>query len=196
MSDTTTTTAEAAAGAGEQQSNGQASADGQSTKDASTVDAGRTYSQADFDRILQGRLSKFSDYDQIKSELDDLKASNASDSEKAVQAAKNEGRAEAFTQLSQRLIQAEARAVAASAGFHDPQDAYRFIDSDDLVSKDGEVDSAALESAITKLAEDKPHLVKSEDSGMSAGDAGIGVTGGDPDPGPGTARLAAAYSKK
>lgn len=172
--------------------------------DAAKPDAGKpaanaeakSYTQDDIERIIQGRLAKYGDYDQIKEELDGIKAANQSDSEKAISEAKKAGEDEATTKYLTRLLQSEVKAAAAGLGFHDPADAHQYIDQEAVIGKDGEIDADALASAIAKVAESKPYLVKTAEGAPSAGDAGIGVRGGNADPGPGVQRLEAAYARK
>lgn len=132
---------------------------------------GKTYTQADLDRILQGRLAKFSDYDQMKQQLEELRTANQTDTEKAIEEAKKAGAAEAAAEVSQRLLQSEARAIAAELGFHDPKDAHLHVPAD--IVSDGEVDLTRLQEAIEKVAADKPYLVRGART-PSAQDVGIG----------------------
>ncbi len=98
------------------------------------------------------------------SRLAEIEAANATDLEKAVKAARDEGRAEVQTAANARLISAEARAVAAELKFKNPALAIRSADLTAVtVNDDGEVDAAAVKSALEALAESDPYLV-GEDS--------------------------------
>lgn len=82
-----------------------------------------------------------------------------SDLQKAAeQAAKSDARA---AEAVRRMAKAEVRALAA-AKFADPSDAVAFLDVDDLLGDDGDVDPKAVESALADLLKRKPHLAKEQ----------------------------------
>ncbi|MCA1569318.1 MAG: hypothetical protein LC798_03140 [Chloroflexi bacterium] len=111
-------------------------------------------------------------------ELDKLKASTATDQEKALAAAKEEGRAEALKSANERVLRSEIRA-AASTKLADPGDAVRLLDPDDFADeKTGEVDSKRLAKAVDDLLKEKPYLAGK--GARPAGDGGNGVRGGAP----------------
>jgi hypothetical protein len=124
-------------------------------------------SQADLDRIINERLTrergKFADYNDLKTKatkLDQIEQANASELEKAVSKAKDEGRAEVQTAANTRLIKAEARALAAAAKFRDPADAVAFLNLADVeVSEDGDVDAKKVKALLDELATSKPYLI-------------------------------------
>ena len=125
--------------------------------------------QADLDRIIESRLarerSKFGDYDELKSkvsEYEDWKQSQLSDQEKAVAAAREEGKQEATTAFERKLVSAEVKIHAAALGFHDVGDALAGF-GDELPLKDGEPDSEAILAVLADLVEKKPYLVKSSE---------------------------------
>lgn len=92
--------------------------------------------------------------------LAEIEAANATDLEKAVKAARDEGRTEAATAANSRLVSAEARAIAAELKFKNPALAIKAVDLSDVsVSPDGEVDAAAIRAALDTLATDEPYLV-------------------------------------
>jgi hypothetical protein len=146
---------------------------------------GKTFTQADLDRVVNDRLNRqrgqYADYDQIKSELAELTSANASDMEKAVAAARNEGRAEVQQAANIRLIQAEARALAAEARFRNPALAITTLDLSGIkVSDDGAVDAAAIKQLLADRATSDPYLVDDgKPATAPAGQAGIGA-GGNP----------------
>jgi len=152
----------------------------------------KTFTQADVDRIVQGRLAKYSDYDTLKSELDELKSQTATAQEREIEKVRNEARAEVLAAANQRLVKAEARGIAAELGFHAPEKASLYLeDMDSFISGD-DIDAAAVKAQLEQVAKDHPYLVK--DSGpASHTDVGIGRRGDAPDPGPGPARLEAAF---
>ncbi|MEU7787670.1 hypothetical protein [Amycolatopsis sp. NPDC049159] len=92
-------------------------------------------------------------------ERDALKAATQTDQEKAVEAARAEGRAEG----NQRLIRAVVEAKAAAAGFHDPADAAVQLHNrlaEVKVTKDGDVDQTKVTELVAELAQAKAYLVK------------------------------------
>lgn len=94
----------------------------------------------------------------LESELEKLRLENASAEEKAIAAAKAEGRTEALTVSNARLLRAEVKA-AASGVLQDPDDAVRLLDLDQFeVDDDGEVDTKAITAAVERLAKSKPYL--------------------------------------
>lgn len=157
------------------------------------TDADKTFTQADVDRIIQGRLAKVADYDQIKAERDELKSQTATAQEREIEKARKEGRDEVATQATERLVRAESRGVAAELGFHNPSEAHLYIDLADVPMKDDDVDAAALKELLTAAVKERPYLLKDEDRSASHEDVGIGRRGKSPEPGPGTARLEAAF---
>jgi Cu/Zn superoxide dismutase len=77
---------------------------------------------------------------------------------------------------NRRLVQAEARALAASSKFRDPSDAVAFLGdlSKVPVDTDGRVDTKALTSRLNDLAKQKPYLLIEEKPTRPTGDAGQG----------------------
>ena len=137
-------------------------------------DRERTFRQSEMDAIIHDRLErerkKFADYDTIKSELDQLKAD--ADKRKKAEMSEIEKLQSELSEAQQERENAVARVLelttrtaiereAAKAGFHDPSDAYALLDWDEFeVQDDGTV--KGVEDAVKRLAEAKPHLVKSE----------------------------------
>lgn len=121
--------------------------------------------------------------------------------DKAIEAAREEGRQEAAAAANRAVIAAETRALAATAKMRDPRDAVIQLSTelkDVQVDENGAIDSASIEQLLKDLKAKKPYLFDNGTSTVSHTDAGIG-TGGDsgtPDPGPGRNRLAAAYGAK
>jgi len=125
--------------------------------------------QAELDRIVESRLAreraKFADYDDLKSKVGEYETwqqSQLSEQEKAVQAARDEGRQEAATQYERKLVSTEVRMQASALGFHDPADALAQL-GDELPMKDGEPDVDAIKAALAEIATNKPYLVKGAD---------------------------------
>jgi hypothetical protein len=133
-----------------------------------------------------------------EAELDKLRNASKSEQEKAIDAARKEGESEATKRANTRLVRAEARALAAAAKFRDPGDVIAQL-GDRLggitVDDDGEVDQKALKGLVDDLAKAKPYLVDTGATTATAAEVGLGTTGRTTEaPGPGRARLAAAYA--
>lgn len=93
-----------------------------------------------------------------ESELEKLRLANASESEKALAAAKAEGRTEALTVANGRLLRAEVKAAAAGV-LQDPDDAVSMIDLEQFeIDDDGNVDIKAITAEVQRLAKAKPYL--------------------------------------
>ena len=148
----------------------------------------KTFTQADLDRIIAGRLAKYSDYDQLKSKAEEAAQAAMSDAEKAVAAARAETRAEVEAEFSGALRLTEARSVATSLGFRDPEDVARYVDLDSIPVKDGVVDAAAITEAAKAVVASRPYLAASAGAApVSASAVGLGST-------PGSAPLTAAQA--
>lgn len=102
-------------------------------------------------------------------ELENLRAANMSDQEKAVSDAEKAGRTAAASEYGQRLAGAEFRAAVAAAGL-DLGEAAELIDVNRFIGEDGEVNVAAIKSAVTKLSK----LAPARGAGRSGGDMGGG----------------------
>jgi hypothetical protein len=147
--------------------------------------------QEELDRIIGDRLARdrarFADYGDLKAKakrLEEIEAANATDLERAVKAAREEGRAEVLSAANQRTLNAEARALAAAAKFRNPVLAVRAIDLGDVrVAEDGTVDAAAIKTRLAELASAEPYLV--DDGTVTPGrpkpDDAQGQPGGNPD---------------
>lgn len=92
------------------------------------------------------------------------------------------------------------REVAATLGFIDPREALALVDQKALaqvdVDDDDEVDTDEVKKLLSKLATDKPHLLKPTDTTADHRTAGIGATGSGtkPDVRPGVDRVRQAYA--
>lgn len=94
----------------------------------------------------------------MQAELEQLRTATQSEQERAIAAAKAEGRAEVLAESNRRLIAAEVKAAAASR-LHDPADALRLLDLDQFeVGADGAVNVDSITAAIAELVEAKPYL--------------------------------------
>ena len=164
------------------------------------ADEGKTFTQADVDRIIAGRLSKYSDYDDLKAKVGALEESTKTDLEREIEKARNEARAEVQTGANARLVAAEVRALAAELAFRDPADALAQLSAGGKLAEvpvgdDGSVDGAVVKAELEALAKSKPYLLKEAPAGVSASLAGIGVSGASaPVVTPGIGRLQSAYA--
>lgn len=114
-----------------------------------------------------------------RADLEALKASGASDHEKALAAAKEEGRTGALAEANARLIAAAVQ-VAASGRLVKPALAVRLVDLGQFeVAADGSIDQKAIDAAIDELLEETPELAAKEPgSPKRSGGDGTGK-GGD-----------------
>lgn len=169
----------------------------QSTESAENVDTtaettaengGRekTFTQEELNEIVQKRVAKYSDYNEIKeahealkTEIETLKANSGQALDTAREEARTEGRNEVLATANKRIAQAETRALAMEMGFHYPADAHLYIDLDSVDGEDGP-DVEKIKAALTAVVEERPALVKSDGSDIAAHDAGLGVQGGAP----------------
>lgn len=151
---------------------------------------GKTFDQAAVDRIVEERLARerrrFADYDDLKAkaeEADRLKAeqeeANASDLEKAVNAAKKETE-EALRAEFARVRVADKVDALAAGKFADVEDARLRLAGrvEDFIS-DGDVDTDAITKALDEVLEKHPHLAAKpkEEPKPSPQRAGIGTSG-------------------
>jgi len=108
----------------------------------------------------------------LEAELAQLKATQMSEHEKAVDAARKEGLTEGVSKGNSRLLRAEVLAAAAGK-VADPEDAYAILANtgaltEFAVGDNGEVDSAGIKAAIDDLVKTKPHLSGSRDPEFGA----------------------------
>ncbi len=130
-------------------------------------DGSKTFTQADVDRMIKSRADrvaaeKYGDYNDLKASAEKLakiEAANASETEKAVKAARDEGRNEVLSAANQRLVNAEARALAAAARARNPVVAVRSLDLSGVkVADDGTVDAAAIKAMLEDLQKSDGYL--------------------------------------
>lgn len=148
------------------------------------------FTQADLDAKITERLNreraKFADYGDLQAKaarLEEIETANASELEKAVKKAVGEATTAERTRVAGILAAAEARAQAA-AKFQNPATAVKLLDLSGVpVSEEGDVDKAAVTALLDSLATSDPYLLKSDKPPVpTPGQAGIGVTGGTPQP--------------
>ena len=133
-------------------------------------------------------------------ELTALREQGATAQERAIAEARREAAAEATTAANERILRAEARAIAGSLQFHDPAQAVRLLDlGSHLVSDQGDVDDDAVRGLLNDLAKESPYLVKAteepaERRTADARRAGLAGAGGTPQPTDADGRLRAGIA--
>lgn len=134
----------------------------------------------------------------LEAEVSKLREANASEAEKALEAAKAEGDQGARTELGSQLTSLRVElAVLKSEDtkkLADPDDLLVNVTVDDITDGNGHVDPKALTAAIDDLLTRKPHLAATARRVPQV--PGGPRQPGAPDPGPGKARIAAAYAQK
>lgn len=150
---------------------------------------GKTFTQAEVDAIVKRRAErvaaeKYSDYNDLRAKakrLEEIEAANATDLEKATAAARKEGESSATQAANKRLVNAEARALAAEARFRNPNLATKALDlSGVTVDDDGVIDASAIKALLADLAKDEPYLVDDGKTGKPQPDPSQGLGGGAP----------------
>jgi hypothetical protein len=124
-------------------------AGGTDTTDA----AGRTFTQAELDRIVADRVGrerqKYADYGELKKRA----AAAMTEQERAVAEAEQRGRTMALSEAGTRLARAEIRAAAAGRVEKDALDGFlEYADLKKFITADGEPDGKAIEAAVAKIA--------------------------------------------
>ncbi|MFB8199399.1 hypothetical protein [Kitasatospora purpeofusca] len=111
-------------------------------------------------------------------ELEDLKAAQMSDADKALADARAEGRKAALSEVGTSLVQAEIRAQAATAGVTVATD---YLDLGRFLAADGQADPEKVKGYIESLPKPstEPKFPDLQGAGYHRG-AGPGVTSMDP----------------
>lgn len=92
-----------------------------------------------------------------QAELDKVRTGQLTETEKAIEAAKAEGRTEVTTAMNARILESEIK-VAAAGKLADPADAVKLIDASQFAVKaDGSIDGD-IAKAIDDLVAAKPYL--------------------------------------
>lgn len=115
--------------------------DGQQRQDEGRTDAERLQAALDSERKQRAALER---------EMAKLRQQGMSEQEKAVAAARDEGRAEAIKAAGLKLAAAEFKAAAAGK-LTDPAAAAEVLDLSRYVDAEGEVDSAGIAALVGKL---------------------------------------------
>ena len=105
-------------------------------------------------RHWQARAEGRKDYDQIKNERDQLKAQTQTAEEKALEEAREAGRAEARKEYAPRLARGTLETALASRGVERDQISERleFVDLTKFVTDEGEVDADKVEAFVQGVA--------------------------------------------
>lgn len=155
------------------------------------AEEGKTFTQADVDRIIAGRLQKYADYDDLKTQLAELQQANQTEQEKAVNGAREEGRKEALLEAGKSLaLEVFNGAAARRNADYDTAPALELLDLGRFVKEDGALDRDAIADAVERIVPEKEPAKPAPSFG-----GGARKTAGKPDPGPGVARLRAAYAE-
>lgn len=143
--------------------------DVQANTDTTTAgDAGKTFTQAELDAIIEKRLARAAK-EKEKALEDERKKAAMTETEKLT-AAKEEAEAKAAQALAaanEILIRAEVKSIAADMGLVDGDAAYALIDRDSVELKNGKV--TGVKEALEALVKEKPWIKKGETKGGSVG---------------------------
>lgn len=115
---------------------------------------------------------------QREQELEQLRQTSMSDSEKAVAQAKAEGRREALATVNLERVKDKIEA-AAGGKFADPEDAHHLLgDAAQFIDADGTINAKAIRKALEDLLKSKPYLAAGPRAGGSYdGGAGSSASG-------------------
>lgn len=95
---------------------------------------------------------------ELRTLVEEREHANLEPDEKALADARREAAAEATSAANKRILRSEVRVIA-KGRLADPADALVYLDLEDFeVGDDGEVDSEAIEDAISDLLKRKPYL--------------------------------------
>lgn len=105
-------------------------------------------------RKHESRAKGAEDYDQIKAELDQLKAERMSESEKAIEDAKKEARAEAASEFGPKMAGAVLRTALASRGIEaeEIESKLSYVDFAKFLDNNGDVDSDKVQGYLDDIA--------------------------------------------
>jgi hypothetical protein len=138
---------------------------------------GKTFTQAELDRVIADRLARqkaqFADYDELKAKADKLKEiedANKTELERAQQRAQElETQAtEAAERAKRTAMRAAIVAEASKQGAVDPEDVFALLDKTKVTIGDDDQVTGAAE-AVKDLLESKKHLVGPRSPGPGDG---------------------------
>lgn len=175
-------------GSGDGGAGGAGATTGSGSGEGAGTDEGKTFTQADIDRIIAGRLSKFADYDEIKTKLAEVEKANQTESEKAIAAAKEEARQAALAEAAPRLVAAEFRAAAAGRMTAEQlKELTEDLDMSKYLTESGEVDVERIKKKVDALA-------PAEKKAAPSFGGGARKAADKPEPGAGLDRMRQAYA--
>jgi hypothetical protein len=108
-------------------------------------------------------------WEDASAERDQLKQSQMTEAEKAIEAARTEGRNSALSEISKDLITAELRIQAATAGATLPD--FKFLNLDQLKGEDGRPNPDAVKSFVESLPKAKEEFPDLQGAGKQTGGA-------------------------
>lgn len=157
------------------------------------ADPDKTFTQADVERIIQGRLAKYADYEDVIKERDRLREANQTEQEKAVTEARKEGEKVARQEAAKDLAREVFNGTAARRNAdYDTTSALDLLDLGRFVKDDGSLDRDAIKDAVERLVPERDDPKPAPSFGGGARK----TTADKADVQPGMGRLRAAYSAK
>ncbi|MFJ8041204.1 hypothetical protein ACIRBX_11930 [Kitasatospora sp. NPDC096147] len=144
------------------------------TTEAGTAPEGATVIPPATDEVTEWKRK----WEQVSSELNELRTAQLSEQERAVQSARTEGRSTALAELGRNLAEAEIRAQAAEAGV---TAAVEFLDLARFIGEDGRPDAARIGSYVATIpkAPAEPEFLQSPGAGHNRS-RGREITSMDP----------------
>lgn len=105
-------------------------------------------------RKWEGRARDQSDYESVKEELNELKKKQMSESERAIEDAREEGRTEASQEFGEKMVEASLRGALAGRGIEvdDIDSKLSYVDFSKFLDNNGEVDSDKVQRYIADVA--------------------------------------------
>lgn len=105
--------------------------------------------QADVERWKTLSRQNEKNYNEARTELSKLKEASMTDAEKAIEKAKEDARNAALSEVGSRLVEAELRVQAATAGVTLPP--AEFLNVQRFIGADGSPDTAAIQTFVSSL---------------------------------------------
>ncbi len=148
--------------------------------------AGKTFTQAELDDIVQQRLArekgKYTDYDQLKKDADELKklkAASQTEAEKLTNRLAELEKEQATWQRERQesTVRYEVLLAAGKLNIVDPDAAYRLLDLAEI-EYDKEGRPTNVEAVLKGLVKAKPYLVKAQATPPASINAGDGTGSG------------------
>lgn len=121
--------------------------------------------QADLEKWKALSRQNEKNYNDARTELSSLKESQMTDAEKAIEAARTEARNAALSEVGSRLVDAELRVQAATAGVTLP--AAEYLNTTAFVGADGAVNTDAIKAFVQSIP--KPSISPEFAQGIGLG---------------------------